>query len=103
MEEGLIAVVAQAEAQAAKIREEAQTEAAQIIAAAEKRAAEIIKTAEVSCAKYRKEALAAACAEADNEYNAAIAGSAAAAKEYADGLIARSEGYVLDVVGRLAK
>lgn len=103
MEEDVIGLIAQAEAQAAEIKEKAQAEAAEIIAAAEKRAAGIVKESEVFCAQYRVEKFAEAKAEAENAYNAAIMSGKAAAKEYADGIIARSDGDVSDIVGRLLK
>lgn len=103
MDENVIGIISQAEAQAVKIKEEAQAKAAEIIAAAEKQAAEIIRSSEISCAQYRREALETAEKTAESDYAEAISRSRADAKKYADVLISRSDNYVSDIVGRIVK
>lgn len=103
MDGNVIGIISQAEAQAAKIKEEAEAQAAEIIAAAEKKAAEIIKSSEVSCAEYRQTSLAEAEKTAESEYIGSIESSRSRAKKYADGLISHSDGYVSDIVGRIVK
>lgn len=103
MEEEILSRIAQAEARAAQIKEEAQSRAAAIVAEAQKQAQEIAKNSEVQAAAFRKEGMQAAEAKAQSDYLDAINKCSSQAKQYADGLLAHADEYVLEVVGRLTK
>ena len=103
MEENIIGLIAEAEKDAAAKKAEAEETALTIVAAAEKQAQEILKNSEAECAAYRENALKCAAEQAQSDYEKALNDSRQQAKEYADGLLARSDNFVLDIVGRLTK
>lgn len=103
MEEKIINRIAEAEDEAAAKRAAAQSAAAEMVAAAERKAAQITKSSEAVCSIIREEGIKTAENKAALDYEQALADSRAEAKDYADGLLANADSYVLEIVGRLAK
>ena len=103
MEENIINLIAEAEAQAVEIKAEAQLKATELTAQAESRAAQIAAEAEKDCKALFEEGVAAAEKKAQEDYLCAIEESRRSASEYADSLLERTGEFVADIVGRITK
>lgn len=103
MEESIIAMIAEAEQEAAARKAQAQEQAAEMVTKAEARAAEIAKTSEADCKVYREEKIKEAEITAASAYQATLEESRKSASEYADSVLAHADAYVAEIVGRLTK
>ena len=103
MENTIIGEIAKAEEEGAKRKEESEARARVLLAEAEDRASEILKNAETDCAILRVNGIKEAEVAADAAYNRTLSLAAKEAKEYADGILERTDVYVAEIVGRIVK
>lgn len=101
MTEEIIKAVTDAEARAAKIKEEALARAAEEQAKAETRAEEIERSSAEVCKAYRETQIKAAEADAEKAYFAALARQREEAARYAESLSDKTEVPVSRIVGRI--
>lgn len=103
MEENIIGEIAKAEEEAVERRSAGEERAAALLAEAAKRAGEIVRAAETDCAVLRADGIRRAEAEASAAYERTLGLAETEAKEYADGVLAHTDVYVAEIVGRIAK
>lgn len=99
--EEILKSVAEAEAQAAEMKEIALKKAAEISATAEAHAAEIQKQSETECKQMREQALKAAQIQAQEDYLRALEVRRGEAEKYADGLLQNTESLVNNITRRI--
>ncbi len=99
--EEILKAVAEAEAQAAQIKEAALKRAAEISAAAEAHAAEIQKQSETECKLLREQALKAAQKQAQEDYLRALEVRRGEAETYANGLLKNTDSFVNTITRRI--
>lgn len=102
-EKNIIDLIGEAEKKALAILQQAQDEAAAIVTEAEKRAMEIAKSTEAKCAARTYEILENAKREGEEAYQRALSVCKNDAKNYADELLEHVEPQVISVVGRITK
>lgn len=98
----MLSSIKQAEAEAARLKEEAVAEAGAIIERARGEAAAAEKQSAKERAIYRKQALDKAKRDGEEMYNGVVAESRAKAKKYSEEVLAKSDGVVLKIVGRVS-
>lgn len=103
MEENLIGKIAQAEQAAAELKAEAQKKAEKILAEAQKKAAAAVKKSEADCAALLELAQKDAQMKVEADYQKSIEEAKREAKEYADSLLAHTDVFVTEILGRLVK
>lgn len=103
MENTIIGEIAKAEEEGAKRKAESEERARALLSEAEDRASGILKKAETDCAILRANGVQEAETQASAAYERTLSLAAKEAKEYADGILARTEVYVAEIVGRIVK
>lgn len=101
--ENIIGLIGNAEREASAKKAEALKTAAQIQADADKKAQESLKSAETELAAYKENAVRLAGERAEADYVKTLNASRESAVRFADELIAKSDKFVLEIVGRLTK
>ena len=103
MEENIIEKIAEAEQTAAEKKARAQEQAAARVAEAERAARERERTSEETCAADRAKTVEDAERRTSSDYERELEARRAEAKQYADRILGQADGYVAEIVGRIAK